>query len=198
MTEEVGLWRIYCIEEGINVEVWSKEVPTLCPHDHSNRSVDPSLTRFIKFISTQQMKIENNVTGIYQSTTIPFSVPSGANGSTYTHDISFPFDIYIWMSNFVSEASMVGDELSIIIGPDSTVGYITAAATTGDTTLSVSNTVLSSGYVTKGVEMAIDDGVNYNSLGLVTAVDMVNNIITYGDFTRCLGVYVGCPTKKIK
>ena len=171
-------YRIWCNTENTYVYTWGDSAPTLCPNNTTD-TIDTDSIAIVQTISTPVMRIENNVTGIYQSTTISLDVPSGATGSTYTHNISFPFDTYIWLSNFVADSSMVGDELTIIIGPDTVVGYVTVPATSGTTTLHVSGTVIPSGYVVKGVEMAIDDGFNYYSLGRILSIDAANNIITF-------------------
>ena len=40
-------WLVYCIEEAIDVPIWSATEPTQCPNIHTDRAIDPNRIRVI-------------------------------------------------------------------------------------------------------------------------------------------------------
>ncbi len=170
-------YRIWCETENMYTYVWSESLPTVCPND-TTHVISASTITIVGKMETPMVTIQNDIPGSYQSSTVRIDVPSGATGSIYIQDISFPYDIYIWTTEFVSDASMIGDEFNIIASPNTTIGVITAPALIGATTLNVSSTIFTSGYVTRGVDISISDGTNTQILGRVTDIDAVNQTIT--------------------
>lgn len=170
-------YRIFCITENTYVYEWATTTPTTCPNNTAD-VIDSSSITIVATLATPTVVVDSGVIGTYQSTTIPITVPTGATGSTYTQNVSFPFDAYIWTSTFVPDSTMVGDVFNVIAGPNTTIGATTAPLSIGATILNVSPTIFTSGYITKGTEIFITDGTNTQDLGMVTAMDSVGLTIT--------------------
>lgn len=170
-------YRIWCETENTYTYVWSETVPTVCPKN-TTHDISTSTITIVNKMETPMVTIQNDVAGSYQSSTVRINVPASEPGSIYTQDISFPHDTYIWTSEFMSDSSMVGDEFNIIVSPNTTIGVITTPSLTGATTFSVSSTIFTSGYVTRGVDLSISDGTNTQILGRVSDMDTVNQTIT--------------------
>jgi hypothetical protein len=173
-------YRFYCVTEGIYVDVWAPSVPVplLCPHNSAD-TINSATLFVAATVSDDRTIVQDGTQGYYTGTTIVLNIPSGTPGFVYTYDQIYPYDILIWTSNFTSTSAHVGDSLDIIVGPNSTLGTTTATGNIGATTLNCSSTVFTSGYMSRGISVAITDGVNSQDLGRVTAIDTVNNIITF-------------------
>jgi len=173
----IYLYRVYCIQENKDVFQWSEIPPTICPNDHGDRTIDSSRTVIVDSRGKEIVTVNEPTDGYYQAITDKIIVPSDTPGSTYIHNLSFPMDVIMWRSEFKPSTNMVGDELSVIAGPDTIVGTLTSSGSIGETTITVSSTVITN--VVKGIDIAIDDTVNYQDLGRVTAIDTDNSTITF-------------------
>ncbi|ARF11607.1 hypothetical protein Klosneuvirus_2_43 [Klosneuvirus KNV1] len=171
-------YRLWCLEENTFVYTYNDTVPTICPNNHTDRSLDDSKTTIVDKITPETSTIVQNVPGYYQMATTIITVPSGATGSIYEQTFSFPMDLQLWLMEFTSIADMVGDNFHIVAAPETIIGAVIAPVSTSDTVLTVTNTVFTSGVIAKGLEILLDDGANKQSLGLVTAVDETNSQLT--------------------
>jgi len=168
---------VYCVEEAIDVSIWSESVPTLCPHSHADRTIDPDRTRIVDSRGKDTVTI-TDPTGeahyIMEPKTI--NVPSGQVGDVTTFDFTWPIDIRIWRAEFFPQDSMIGDSLTVVNSPNTVVGVITEAAAASDTVLTVSSTVTDN--VSEGYFVKISNGVTTNDLGRITQVNKVAGTIT--------------------
>ncbi len=71
---------------------------------------------------------------------------------------------------------MIGDEITVMAVPETTVGALTAPASASDTVLNVDPGIFS--YIQRGYVITLDDGVNKDVLGRVTAMDSGAGTIT--------------------
>ena len=91
-------------------------------------------------------------------------------------DVTFKVPISLLSSQFYTPANCDGDEVEFQVGPDTTVGTLTADASAGATVLTVQQSVIDN--IAKGYYAKIADGTNTDDLGLVLDVDEVNLQIT--------------------
>lgn len=173
----INNYRLFCVTENTYVTSWGIDEPTTCPNNTAH-TIDPTATVITQTISENKRVIENGVPGSYQSTTVVMPIPVGTPGDITTLDITFPCDIYIWTCEFVSDSSMVGDEFTVIVAPNTVVGVLTAPATIGATTITVNNTIFGIDYG-RGVDIAITDGVNTQEVGRITNLDETNLTIEF-------------------
>jgi len=168
-------YRVYCIEEGKNVTVWSKTKPTLCPNDHTDRSIDPIRTTVIDTISKQHVITDDGLQGNYQVINIEYDIPSGASGDVTIHDRSWPMDLEVWRSYFKPQSQHIGDKVDFITAPDTLIGALTATGISGSTGLTVTSitTDLETGIV-KGHEITITDTITPTHLGRIIGIDREN------------------------
>lgn len=167
-----------CNDEGVSKQVWREEsdpVPTKCPDDTSH-VINTTSIRIVERVEENNVKV--------QEETIPTGGHFKALGrkmdiaanETKTKDEVFPFDISAMAIEFTSDSSNQGDELQLVIGPDTIIGTVSNDVTSGDTVINVSQTVID--YVSIGYNINLFDGVNTSDLGRVTAVDKDNLTIT--------------------
>jgi hypothetical protein len=119
------------------------------------------------------MEEESPTGGNFKCEAIAFD---SAASSITTRNISFPFDISILAVYMVTTNDQVGDNMEVIVAPDTTIGVVSSVVSVNDTVISVSSTVME--YVYKGYKVKITDGVNTDSLGYVIDKDVVAGTIT--------------------
>lgn len=170
-------YRILCATESTYVYKYDTQLPTTCPNDTSH-TIDSSSVTIVETYNNETSEIKQTIPGYYQMGTTMITVPSGATGSIHEQTFSFPMDLQLWIMEFTSTSDMVGDIFNIIAAPETIVGAITSPVSTSDTVINVTNTIFTSGVVAKGLEILLDDGVNKQSLGLITAYDETNLQLT--------------------
>lgn len=178
MTSTLYDFNFYCVTESKYVDVWAPELPSplLCPNN-SAHTINADSVSIAQTVSQQQFIALEASKGYYQAKSVCVHIPAGATGSIYTQDISWTANILLWtMTLYVSDDS-IEDVISLISGPDTTIGYITASAGIGATTITVSSTVITN--VTRGLNITLYDGVNRNELGEITAINTSTNTLTF-------------------
>lgn len=157
-------WTVFCETEGTNVIVNQKSKPTACPND-AGHTINTSSLKYEVNLGTNVIYNPTKNQGFYCVEGINFSCPGS---TTTTYDVKFDYDIIILGGYILPEDTNAGDNLAIIMTPDLTVGVLTAAANTSDTTLTVSATVIQN--IVKGcnVKLGSDEYVVKN-------VDLMNN-----------------------
>jgi hypothetical protein len=178
---EIKEWTVYCIEEGINVRLWSNEIPTLCPNDHNDRTINNDRTRQVGFISTQQFQIKESFVGFFQSTSIEVDVPASYPGEVFEYDFSYPMDLSVLKIGFYSHANMVGDEINGANEPLTLVGQLTETTPYGSMILNVASALANNENIVKGVEIRLAMLTNptiYEDVGRIIYVDPVNFTLT--------------------
>jgi hypothetical protein len=175
---KINNYVFYCETEAKEVCLWAESIstPLLCPNDTAHVVNQESLS-ISGSIEPNETILRDGTQGYYQSTTIPILIPAGTPGYTYIFDYSFPYDIAIWTSNFTSSAELVGDSFDIIIGPNSTIGYLTQQANIGDTVLHCSDTVFSTGYMANGIHVTIKNGATEQNVEHVSEVNPTGKTI---------------------
>lgn len=166
-------YRYYCPTEDAYRLEWGTTAPTNCPVDSA--VIDQSTVSVVQTVTTEEVIVTDGADGWYQSTAISMDVP-GATG-TYTEDTSWPCDIILWTAVIYLDANSTGDSFQIIVAPNTAIGYLTAGCTSSSTTITVSPTVIA--FVQRGLELTLNDGVNENQLGRITAIDTNTNTITF-------------------
>ncbi len=176
MTTEVNQYRVYCNDEAAYVYTWNSVEPTTCPNNNAH-TINTSLTTIIDTISTTIIKTEENTDGYFETTHIKITVPSGTPGDITEHDVSWPMNILLWKTVITPTADMIGDYISVLAAPETTVGVATATINIGDTTINVNSTVTDN--VWRGFLITLFDGVNKDVVGRCIAVDKVGGTITF-------------------
>jgi hypothetical protein len=172
-------YRLYCIEEDTFVYVWSAVEPTLCPNDHPDRTIDPTKTLIVQTSGNNFVFASQDVYKNFQHTSVPLTIPTMTIGDVYTQNFSWPMDIQIWKTEFYTTADHIGDYLTIYIAPGTVIGLLTQNAAISDTTIEVSSTVVTNQLISKGVDLALFDGVTETALGRVTSFDTTLNTVTF-------------------
>lgn len=91
-------------------------------------------------------------------------------------DITFPYPISIFSASFALRDYHEGDEVEVLVAPDTTIGAVTADVAASATVLDVQDSVLENTQI--GYEVNIFDGTNDDPLGRVLAIDKINKQIT--------------------
>ena len=169
----VYYYRYYCPTEATYKYTWNSTAPTNCPTD--NAVIDPSTITILQTVATNEFTVTDSATGWYQSTALCLTIP-GATG-TYTQDTSWPCEIVLWTANVFIDPQSAGDDMEILVSPDTAIGYLTATCNTGSTTITVSPTVIA--FVQRGLELTLNDGSNVNKLGRITAINTNTSVITF-------------------
>jgi len=158
-TDQVNLFRCYCIEEAAYVEIISSDPPTQCPNitAHTSRALNTDATTIIRSISSQSVVAQEASEGWFNATTVALTVPTSTPGTVHTINISWPAEVLLWKTAIYMEGdpSLDGDKINVVAGPDTTIGYIVAPATSGNTTVHVSSTVLA--YITAGIDASLSE-----------------------------------------
>jgi len=96
--------------------------------------------------------------------------------STVTDDFTFKTPVAVYAIYFVTAADHEGDNLTLHIAPNTTVGVISADVNSAETEIPVNSTVIDNFDV--GYKVTITDGTNTDELGQCLAIDSVNSTIT--------------------
>ncbi len=169
-------YRLYCIEEDAYVLQWAKTPPTICPNDHADKSINTNITSIVDTINVNHFKAEENTEGDFETSHVTMEIPSGTPGDVTEHDVSWPSDILLWKTLLNPTTEMIGDEISVLGGPETIIGVITSPVIIGDTILNVNSTVTDNAK--RGYLLTLDDTVNKDVLGRISAIDPVGGTIT--------------------
>jgi hypothetical protein len=172
-------YRLYCIEEATFVYTWSAEVPTLCPNNHLDRTIDSVQTLIVGKVGTNIVTAQQDTLKNFQHIPFPINVPTMSTGGVYDYDFSFPMDVQIWKCEFYTTSDHIGDFLTIYLAPNTVVGVLTSSASIGNTTINVSPTAVTNQLISNGVDFSLDDGVNINNCGRIISYDTTLNTITF-------------------
>lgn len=173
---EVNQYRVWCVTENQYVYTWDTQEPTVCPNNNAD-TIDSSLTIITDTVSTSTITAEEDSRGYFETSHIIVNVPSGTPGDVTEHDVSWPMDITLWRTLLTGTNDMMGDAISVLASPETTVGVVMAPVNIGDTTVTVNSTVTDNMW--RGFLVTIDDGVNKNVCGRCTAIDSVAGTISF-------------------
>lgn len=175
MSTTVYQYRVYCTTEAAYVTVWSTTEPTTCPNNNTH-SINTSLTTIVNEISTSTIRAEENSDGYFETTHVIMNVPSGVPGDISQHDVTWPMDFLLWKTLITPSSDMIGDVITVIAAPETTIGVLTAPVAIGATTFNVNSTVTAN--IWRGFRVVLFDGVNKDILYRCTGVDKINGTIT--------------------
>jgi hypothetical protein len=169
----VNRYEVFCITENKWVSKWSETVITTCPNNPADSIIANSVT-IKETVSDTTMNIKENPPGFYQSVNIPIDIPTGAGLSE--HVITFPMTVFLRKVGFNSTLEMMGDSLSIIVGPDTVIGGMIAPISAGSSILTITPQSFDTEYMVKGI---------YLKLKLI---DPSGNLLLEHDAGRIIGV----------
>ena len=170
-----NLYKLFCVDEEEVVRVWSNTIPTVCPHN-SVHTIEPDSVKIDEQYNDKVISQEAS-DGYFESDHIQMSIPSGTPGDTTEHDVTWPSDILLWRTLLTPKSDMIGDYISVLAAPETTVGILTAPSGIGVTTINVNSTVIANTW--RGFLITLFDGVNKDVVGRCTAVDSVNGTISF-------------------
>ena len=173
----VNKYLVFCIDENDFFPIWSETEPTLCPNDHADRSIDSARTLILETLDENIVKAEEHTDGYFESEHIRIDIPSGTPGDITEHDVSWIMNIILWKTYLTPTSDMIGDEISVLASPETTIGVLTAPANIGDTVINVNSTVIDNAY--RGFLVTIDDTVNKDVVGRLSNIDSGNSQITF-------------------
>jgi hypothetical protein len=90
--------------------------------------------------------------------------------------LSWPYPVVMFSAQGHTPAACDDDEMKFVIGPNTTVGAITADVAIGDDVINVSQTVIDN--MQHGFEFHLTDGVTTEDFGVVTSYDPVALTVT--------------------
>jgi hypothetical protein len=174
MTDILSNYVVTCLTENTRIiSDYMFTPPTTCPHDTSH-VIDQAQTTIYESQTTTKVSV-NIPDGWYQCTTLDLDMPTCTVGTVFTKEISWPMKIYLWTMALYLPMDSEGDTFDVIASPDEPIGYITSTITAGNTNIHVSPTVTTN--MIPGLDLAITDGTNYDSLDRITNIDVINGTI---------------------
>ncbi len=133
-----------------------------------------SLIPNIPTVKIQEEDPATLTSGRFKAIGLKHDVPAGI-GRTVSN-FTFPYPVSLLSMEFAPLAECEGDQISISIEPETTIGAVTEDVSIGDTTFTVSSTALQ--YARLGDAIHITEGVTTNQVGYVSEVDTENSTIT--------------------
>lgn len=180
MPRTLHKYRVCCATENTYAYVWDDHVPTVCPNN-AEHTIVPELTTITDTLSESAMYITaksfEGSKGFYMMEGRRFNVLE--NESIKTDDYEFTMPVVIYGLTLQARLEHVGDEFDIILSPDTPIGGVTMPANIGDTIIHVSPTVTQ--YAQVGFHLSLTDGVQYQNLGVVIAIDANAGTVTMKD-----------------
>ena len=173
-------YRLYCNVENEYVSMWSETVPTLCPHDHLDRTNITSIV-VIETMANDMVICKDSAPGAgwYQSSTVKLEIPMGTPGDITEVITIYPFDLYIWSASLSQPNNAEGDTFTYVVAPDTILGVLTQNALIGNTSVYLSTESAAFFYLTRGCEISFTDGINTQYVDRVTALDTANGIVSF-------------------
>ena len=198
MATEVNQYRVWCNDEAAYVYTWDSVEPTVCPNNNTH-IINTSLTTIVNTVATNRVIAEENSDGYFETEHITINIPSGTPGDLFEHDVTWPMDVLLWRTLITPTSDMIGDTISVVASPETTVGVLTAPVTGGDTVFNVNSTVTDNMW--RGFLVNLSDGVNKDFLGRCINVDSVAGTITVStaavnNFAAGSAVQIGVFTLK--
>lgn len=165
----IYLYKIFCETEQVVKYVWGEVPPTECPTNTSH-------TVQLASVAVVDERGDNKVNAVIVEESIPtgghyqargFHVDAATSGWHHI-DLEWPIPISLLSAEWNIEAKHKGDNLEVLVGPDTTIGVLTSPCSSGSNTIEVSATVLQ--YTAVGRILDITDGSNLDNLGMVVSI----------------------------
>ncbi len=170
-------YKIYCNTEAKYVDGWGTSPPTAC-YNNNTHDVNLNSVQAIEVVSNDIVKIKEDSVVIPRNVWIQDIEFSGISPST-SQQKTFTFDIVtsMYSFSFVTDNDNRGDEFTIAVNPDTTLGLITQNVAIGDTTLHAPPGLLLYGW--NGFELKLTDGVNTDDLGKIISINKETGVVTF-------------------
>lgn len=149
------------------------------------------LTEYIDFVESG-----NTTQGRFAAKSLVIDISSGESEKIV--DFSWPYDIALMSGTLSVIDSMVGDEVIIEVGPNTLIGALISPLNVGDTSVYVSDTVISNIKIGYYLELYNPSGDTGYVLGQVYSKDIANNCLEIGtpsDTSANAGSYVSTHAK---
>jgi hypothetical protein len=175
----VNKYRIKCLTDSKFEYVWATEEPTACPVN-SQHSIDQSATVIVDSVTEtiQKVDIEQETVetgGNFQATTLTVPI----SGSDWCEqDFSWPIPISIAAAYYTTDEANRGDLLQAIAAPETIVGAVSAPVTSGQSTFTVTDTVIPNLDIGYYIELVDSNNSIVEDLGRLISVDEENSTIT--------------------
>jgi hypothetical protein len=188
---KINKYRIYCTTESNYVYTWNDSEPTICPNNIQH-SIDDNTITIIDSVENKTVNIiqENKPTGgNFKAESKKIDITQ--TGLT-TYEFSFPYRISVLTITPFSFTENNGDEICLLVTPNTPIGALTANVNVDDTVLYVNNTV--SDNVMVGYYIYIIDNNENIEVGFITNIDKLNGTITIDtpiSQTFTTGQYIG-------
>ena len=182
---ERKLWKYnaWCVEDQAYYAIWAEKPPTVCP-DNSEHAIDANKTQILDLIKgeTIEAKIreqddESTTKGRYLARTLDVDdIP--ASVGWHKREFVFPIDLDLLSAEWANKAEMEGDKVKVHAGP-AALGPIAADVAAGVNVIPLSaGAIVALDAKGPGYGLELDDGVNREDLGHITAIDTVANTVT--------------------
>jgi hypothetical protein len=170
-------YKIYCVTENKYVEGFSTGVPTTC-YNNNTHSINPNSYQLLDTISTEQYTVKEDKVPVARNVVIE-CIQFVDVKSASSQSVDFKFDIVTSMYSFkfMADDTNKGDEITISVNPDTTLGLITSSITAGATTIGAPPGLLAYGW--PGFNLKLTDGVNTDDIGRILAIDKINSTVTF-------------------
>ena len=177
-------WRVFCTGAGNHGKqhIWRPEQygpPTHCPMRDTD-PIDPNDIRIVQRKDANTVKIENengNTGGNFHSTSRKLAITESTDEQCF--EFAIPVDISIFHLRFYSEEIHRGDEIELLMAPNTYIGKIMQNVTggaDGDVLIHVQETVTAT--LNLGYYVTLNDGNYKEELGRVIEIDGENHTIT--------------------
>lgn len=187
MSDPIYEYNVWCNEEAKYTSQWNTVAPTICTSTVSHtgaRDIDTTKSIIVRKVSEDLISVKDQYSGYFQSVSLEIAI-TGASGM---HNIDvfsdgspivWPMDIIVWQTTVFPTSNMIGDYMSIVAAPNTTVGYILPGAATGATVVYTQQTATNNPNIIRGVDIAITDGVNYQDLGRITGLNSITGTVSF-------------------
>lgn len=174
-TDTIVYWKMYCETEQAYVYGYSdiNPYPEHCFNNNSHTTSGKPIE--IRRIKNNHQKIEEeyiDTGGYFQSHSYKLICPVGES----VHDYTYPYPITALCVKFTTTNDHIDDQLTMEVAPNSIIGIITSNVSIGESTITISDTVIDN--VSLGFYVSLFDGVNTDNVGKIVNIDKINNSIT--------------------
>lgn len=174
MAKQVNRYRVFCTTESQYIYDWNDKAPTSCPNNNTH-SIDTDSISIVDSVRSQSVNIiqeEGPTGGNYSCESYSMSIPPG---QSTIQTLTWPFNISIASVHFTTDTTHVGDCVTSLIAPNTTIGVTTTAVNTGDTLFNVSTSVIQN--IKIGMCVSLTDGSSVADVSKVYSIDAVANVI---------------------
>ena len=179
MSVTVYQYRIYCNTENTFVTGWGTTPPTTC-YNNNEHAVNELSIQVIQTVSSDQVTIKEDKIEIARNLAIKQIEFKDVPTNSSQH-VEFTFELLYSMYSFkfMADDTNKGDEITIAVNPDTTMGLITQDVKIGDTVIYAPAALILFGY--PGFYIKLSDGVNTDDIGFIKNIDKVNGTITVSE-----------------